>query len=188
MANPPNDPLGSASMTQRGGVAISDNDVPIQGFGLTTTKSITLSANNTTADVPVFHITGTVQILALYGVVTTVIGANHTGGLFRLNDQGAQVAITATGLTLSGLAAGTTFVKKGLAAAAAALLDNAAGRVSEPTTLETTYFSTFVAMKKTGATTDIEYEYATTDTPTSGVIQFFAQWIPLSADGRVTAV
>lgn len=177
-----------SDITQRGSLVRDDNDQAVQGFGLMTTNSIALSGNNTTVNVPVFHITGTVQILGLYGVVITVIGANHTGGLFRLNDQTAQVAITATGVTLSGLAVGTTFLKKGLAATAAALLDNAAGRVSEPTTLETMIFSPFIAMKKTAATTDIEYQYATTDTPTSGVIQFFAMWYPVSVDGRVTPV
>lgn len=175
-------------MTSRGAFPRDDNGVPITNGGLQTSNSITLTANNTTANVPVFTITGTVQITALYGVVTTVIGANHTGGLFRLNDQTATVAITASGVTLSGLAAGTIFVKKGLAAAAASLLDNAAGRVSEPTTLETLYFSPFVVVKKTGAATNIEYQYATTDTPTSGVIQFVCQWLPVSSDGRVTPI
>ena len=77
-------------------------------------------------------------------------------------------------------------MKKGLAAAALTLLTSAAGRVSEPTTLETQYFSPFVAVKKSGATTQIEYVYATTDTPTSGVIQFFVSWLPVSADGMVS--
>lgn len=161
------------------------NYVPITADGVVSVKSQTLSANNTTANTALFRITGTVEVRALYGVVTTVIGANHTAGLYRLNDQTAQVAITASGATLSGLAVGTTIVKKGLAAAALTLLDNAAGRVSEPTTLETPYFSPFVVMKKTGANTDIEYGYATTDTPTSGAIQHFLHWLPKSPDANV---
>lgn len=185
MSNPT---LDSVAITQRGSFPRDDNDQPITQLGLATTEAIIFTGNNATVNTPIFHITGAVMVNALYGVVTTVIGANHTGGLFRLNDQTAQVSITATGVTLSGLAAGTTFVKKGLAAAAASLLDNAAGRVSEPTTLETIYFSPFVAMKKTGATTDIEYQYATTDTPTSGAVTFYCSWIPISADGRVTPV
>lgn len=163
------------------------NNYPIQIGGVVSQKSQTLSGSNTTVVTPIFRITGTVSVVALYGVVTTTIGANHTAGLYRLNDQTAQVAITASGATLSGLAVGTTVVKKGLAAAALTLLDNAAGRVSEPTTLETTYFSPFVVMKKTGANTDIEYSYATTDTPTSGVIQHFLVWLPISRDAAVTA-
>lgn len=162
------------------------NRVPITTDGLVTQVSQTLSGNNTTVITAIFTITGTVEIRGLWGVVTTVIGANHTAGLYRLNDQTAQVAITASGATLSGLAAGTTIVKKGLAAAALTLLDNAAGRVSEPTTLETTFFSPFVVMKKTGALTQIEYSYATTDAPTSGVIQHFVRWLPVSADGAVS--
>lgn len=185
MSNPQ---LDSATITQRGSFPRDDNSVPITQLGLATVENITFTGNNTTVNTPLFHITGTVLVNALYGVVTTVIGANHTGGLWRLNDQTAQVAITATGATLSGLAAGTTIVKKGLAATATALLDNAAGRVSEPTTLETIYFSPFVAMKKTGAVTDIEYQYATTDTPTSGAMTFYCSWVPISSDGRVTPV
>lgn len=161
------------------------NHVPITTDGVVTAATQTLSANNTTAATPIFRITGTIEVRGLWAVVTTVIGANHTGGLYRLNDQTAQVAITATGATLSALAVGTTVVKKGLAAAALTLLDNAAGRVSEPTTLETTFFSPFVVMKKTGANTDIEYSYATTDTPTSGAIQHFLRWLPLSGDANV---
>lgn len=151
-------------------------------------KSQTLAGNNTTVNTPLFRITGTIEVVKLYAVVTTVIGANHTGGLYRLNDQTAQVAITATGATLSALAVGTTILKKGLAAAALTLLDNAAGRVSEPTTLETVVFSPFVVMKKNAANTDIEYQYATTDAPTSGVIQHFVRWRPLSADGNLVAL
>lgn len=162
------------------------NYVPITTDGVVSNKVQTLSGSNTTVNTPLFRITGAVEVRGLWGVVTTVIGANHTAGLYRLNDQTAQVAITASGATLSGLAAGTTIAKKGLAAAALTLLDNVAGRVSEPTTLETTYFSPFVVMKKIAANTDIEYGYATTDTPTSGVIQHFLRWLPLSADAAVS--
>lgn len=164
------------------------NNIILQNinYGITSTKSQTLVGNNATAVTPLFRITGTVEVRALYGVVTTTIGANHTAAFYRLNDQTAQPAITlSTGVTLSALAVGTTIVKKGLAAAALTLLDNAAGRVSEPTTLETIYFSPFIVMKKTGANTDIEYSYATTDAPTSGVIQHFLRWVPLSVDANV---
>jgi hypothetical protein len=45
----------------------------------------------------------------------------------------------------------------------------------------------FIVIKKDGANTDIEYRYSTTNTPTSGVIQFFIEYIPLSASGALTA-
>lgn len=164
------------------------NKIPITTDGLVSTNTQTLSGSNTTVNTALFRITGTIEVRGLWAVVTTVIGANHTGGLYRLNDQTAQVAITATGVTLSALAAGTTITKKGLAAAALTLLDNVAGRVSEPTTLETTYFSPFIVMKKTAANTDIEYQYATTDVPHSGVLKHFLRWLPLSSDGSVSIV
>lgn len=175
-------------MSVNGSLRIDANHKAIQVGGVVSRKS-TLSGNNTTVVTPVFSITGTVNVVALYGVVTTDLGANNTAAYWRLNDQTAQPAITlATGTTISAVKAGSTIVKKGLAAAALTLLDNSAGRVSEPTTLETTFFSPFVAMKKTAAETDIEFVYTTTDTPTTGVIQFFAVWLPVSANGAVTAL
>lgn len=163
------------------------NHVAIQVGGVVSRKSQTLSASNTTAATAIFGITGTVNITGIYGVVTTDLGVNITAAFWRLNDQTAQPAITlATGTTLSAVKAGSVIVKKGLAAAALTLLDNSAGRVSEPTTLETSFFSPFVAVKKTAAATNIEFVYTTTDTPTSGVIQHFVVWMPMSADANVT--
>lgn len=162
------------------------NYVPITTDGVVSNKSQTLSANNTTAATPLFRITGSIEVRGLWGVVTTDLGANNTAAYYRANDQTAQPAITlATGTTLSALKAGSVIVKNGLAGAAVTKLDNAAGVVSEPTTLETQYHSPFVITKKTAAATDIEFVYSTTDTPTSGVIQHFLRWLPLSADANV---
>lgn len=186
MSNPVPDQV---AITQRGSFPRDDNSVPITQLGLSSSEPITLTGNNTTVNVPIFHITGTVMVNGLWGVVTTDLGANHTAAYWRLNDQTSQVNITLnTGTTLSAIKAGSAIVKKGLAAAALSKLDNAAGVVSEPTTLETIYFSPFIAVKKTGATTDIEYTYSTTDTPTTGAITFYCSWVPISSDGRVTPV
>lgn len=164
------------------------NQTAIQTGGVVSRKSQTLSGSNTTVNTALFRITGTIQVTALYGVVTTDLGANITAAYWRLNDQTAQVNITLnTGTTLSAIKAGSVIVKKGLATAALVKLDNVAGVVSEPTTLETAYFSPFVVTKKTAANTDIEFTYTTTDTPTSGVIQHFLTWLPISADARVVS-
>lgn len=167
-----------------------NNRVPITTDGIILPSNIqTLTGSSATVAVPLFHIVGTVEIRGIWGIVTTDLGANHTAAYWRLNDQTAQVNITLnTGTTLSAVKAGSTIVKKGLAAAALVLLDNVAGRVSEPTTLETTYFSPFVAMKKTAATTDIEYLYTTSETPTTGAIQFFVRFLPVSIDGTIIAI
>jgi len=178
----------SGDLVAQGSMPISDNDQPIQGFGLQLSNSKTLGGTGTVV-VPIFHVTGTVEVLALWGVVTTVLGANNTAAYWRLNDQTAQVSITASaGTTLTTAAVGCTIVKKGLAAAALTLLDSAAGRVSEPTTLETLYFSPFVAMQKTGAIqTDIEFVYSTTDNPTTGAITFYVQYLPVGQGSKITA-
>lgn len=163
------------------------NHVPITTDGVQSSGIQTLVGNNTAGiATPIFRLTGSLEVRALWAVVTTDLGANHTAAYWRMNDQTAQPAITvATGTTLSGIKAGSMIVKKGLAAAALTKIDNAAGVISEPTTLETTYFSPFTFTKKTGANTDIEYVYSTTDAPTSGVLQHFLRWLPLSADANV---
>ncbi len=151
--------------------------------------SQTLAGNNTTVSTALFGLTGTVEVFRLWGVITTTLGSNHTAAFWRLNDQTAQIALTlATGTTLSSKVAGSVIVKKGLVGAALVLLDNVAGVVSEPTTLETDFFSSFVITKKTAAATNIEYTYTTTNTPTSGVIQHFVEYRPLSADGALTVL
>lgn len=163
------------------------NRVPITLLGVQSTKSQTLSGNNTTVVTPLFRITGSIQILALYAEVTTTLGANNTAAYYRLNDQTAQVNITLnTGTTLSAIATGSMLVKNGLAGAAITLLNNSAGRVSEPTTLETMYYSPFQVLKKTAANTDIEFVYSTTDAPTSGVLLHTICWLPISSDADVT--
>lgn len=166
------------------------NRVPITQNGTLITKTVTLTGNNTTVVTPLFRCVGSVLINALYGVVTTTLGSNHTAAYWRLNDQSAQVNITLnTGTALSSAPANSLIVKKGLNTAALALISSAAGAVSEPTTLETMYFSPFVMVDKTGAVnTDIEYVYTTTNTPTSGVIQFYCGYVPLSVDGDLTAL
>lgn len=149
-------------------------------------NSKTLNANNTTANVQLFRITGNVRFTKIYGIVTTVISSNHTAAYWRLNDQTAQVNITLnTGTTISAASVGSVLAKFGLAGAALTLKDASAGRVSEPTTLETLEWSEFTVTAKNGANTDIEYTYTTTNTPASGVIQFFVEYEPISDDGAV---
>lgn len=178
------------TLTQRGALLIDDNMKPVQwASGLTSTDAQVLTGNGTTVNVPIFGVTGQVTVLALWGVVTKVLG-NNTAAYWRLNDQSAQTNITLnTGTSLTSAAVGATLAKKGLATAALTLLSAAAGDISEPTTLETPYFSPFVAVQKTGGiTTNIEFVYTTSDTPTSGAITFYAVWYPLSQGSELLAL
>lgn len=165
------------------------NRIPITNPGFLSVSSKTLSASNATAAVPLFTVTGSVQVLGIWGVVTTTLGANNTAAYWRLNDAAAQSDITlSTGTTLTTAAVGSTLVKKGLAAAALTLLTSAQERVSEPTTLETMYFSPFVAVAKVTGTTNIEFVYTTTDTPTTGAIDFYLSWLPLTTASTITSL
>lgn len=165
-----------------------NNRVPITTDGIILPSNIQTFTTTGTVAVPIFHITGAVEIRGLWGVITTVLG-NHTAAYWRINDQAGQSDITASsGTALTSKAAGSVIVKKGLAAAALTLLDNATRIISEPTTLETIYFSPFILVKKTGAVTDIEYVYTTSENPTTGAIQFFARFLPVTTDGTLTAV
>ncbi len=154
---------------------------------ITKSDSQTLAGSNATVVTPIFRIVGSVEIYKLWAVITTALGTNHTAAYWRLNDQTAQPAITlATGTTLSAAPVGSMMVKKGLVSAALTLLSGAAGVVSEPTALETFYYTPFTVVAKNGANTDIEYVYTTTETPTSGVIQHFIEYSPRSAGATVT--
>ena len=149
----------------------------------------TLTGSGTTVHDPIWGITGTVRIRKLYGVVTTSLGLHQTAVSYRLNDQTAVLPITsAAGTTISAAVAGSSVAKLGLAAAAIIYNNNATGLLVEPTTLETLDFSEFVVVKKTAAATNIEFNYTTTDTPTSGAIQHFVEYEALSADGAIVAL
>lgn len=164
------------------------NRVPITTDGLIATDSQTFIGNNTTTDLPIFTIAGSVEIRAIWAIVTTVLG-NHTAAYFRVNDGTNTPAITvSSGVSLTSEAVGSMIVKKGLAAAALVALSSAAAVVSEPTTLETTYFSPFIINPNNTATSNIEYVYTTTDAPTTGAMTFYIRWLPLSSTSNVTSL
>lgn len=157
--------------------------------GCLSTNSKILTGNNATVAIPLFTVAGAVEIKGVWAVITTVLGTNHTASAFRLNDSSVQSDITlSTGTDISAAPVGSIIAKKGLAAAALTLIKSDQERVSEPTTLETTFFSPFVVNAKNAVTTNIEYVYATTDAPTTGALQFFVRWLPLSVGAQITAL
>ena len=185
MSNPPAPP----PLVGIGSQFIDDNDKPVAGPGVFIQNSKTLVGTGAATVVPIFTVTGSVQILAIWGVVTTVLGANNTAAYWRLNDATAQSNITVnTGTTLTAAPVGSVIVKKDLASAALTLLSSSQERVSEPTTLETSYFSPFVVVAKTAVTTNIEFVYSTTDNPTTGAITFWCQYLPIGAGSRLVTV
>jgi hypothetical protein len=164
------------------------NRFPITTDGIVTSKSLTTNATNTTVNPPIFTVTGVVEVRALWGVVTTTLGSNQTAAYWRLNDQTAQVAISlATGTTMSNSDVGSIIQRTGVAATALTLSTSAAGRVTDTTSVKLQLWSPFTLVKKLNAVTQIEYVYTTNQSPTTGAIQFFCRWLPLSADGSIDA-
>jgi len=162
------------------------NRIPITQNGLMVTKDITFTTDGTVVKA-LFTVTGSVLVNALYGVVTTDLGSNHTAASFRTNDQTAQVYLTAVGgTTLSSIKAGSMIIKDKLVAVAVTKIDNAAGAVNESATAGIPIFSPVIITKKTGALTQIEYRYITNNT-SLGAMTIFCGFIPLSADGAVEA-
>lgn len=164
------------------------NHVPINTPGITSTSQATLIVNNTTGSNLLFGITGSIQVLQLYGVVTTVLSSNITAAFYRLNDQTAQPAISlATGTTLSNATVGSVIARKALAATALTFIDASAARITESSAVNLGFFSPFVLTQKTaGVQTDVEFRYTTTNAPATGVIQFYMTWLPISSDGAVS--
>jgi hypothetical protein len=171
-------------------IDLDGNGRPIYGDApFRVKKRLVLTASNTSATVPIFTIVGAVSIFRLWGIVTTDLGANHTAAFWRLNDQTAQVLISAAaGTTLSAIKAGSLIVKAAAVTSALSKLDNVAGIILEPSALKYVPFAPFIAVKKTAALTQLEYCYTTTDTPTTGAIDFYIAWYPLSSDGKIIAV
>lgn len=164
------------------------NSVPITTDGLVTTDTQVLSANNTTAAVPLFTVTGNIECRGLWGIVTTTLSSAITVAFWRLNDQTATTALTvATGSTLSGIVAGSQISKIGLVATAMRSENATANHVNEVTS-NLNVLSPFLITAKAGALNQIEFVYTTTNAPATGAIQFFLRWLPLSLDANVVPV
>lgn len=176
--------------TVPGAFARDENHVPITFPGLLVSKTLTTNASNTTSVNPIFTITGQVQVIQLYGIVTTTLGANQTAAYWRLNDQTAQVNISLnTGTTVSNAAVGSIIARRSIASVAIALANASAGAIQDPVaaTAPAVFMPFNLVQKVGGVLTQIEYVYTTTTTPTSGEITFYCGWIPLTEGSSVTA-
>lgn len=166
------------------------NRVPIQN-GLLLTKELTLSANNTTANVPIFTVTGAVEFIGIWGIVTTALSSAITAAYLQINDQTSTPDITlATGTTLSSFAVGSLITRRSLVSVAVTGTNSSAGAVVDPIAATApSFFMPFAVVQKAGGIlTQIEFVYTTTNTPASGAIKWYARWFPLSDDGNVAAV
>lgn len=152
----------------------------------------TLTASNTTATLNIFQLTGSVRILQLYGVVTGTIGANHTASAFGLTDGTNQVPIaTAAATPLSAAPTDSIVLVDGIKPGASP--DPAVVIVANLPALGmqasgAPIFQPFEVVQHSGTATYIGYQFATTDTPTSGQITFFVVYERISGDGALVPV
>ncbi len=167
------------------------NWVPVTYYGFSSNKVQTLSGNNTTVATPLFRVTGSVIVRALYGIVTTALGSNITAAHWRTNDQTATLPISAAaGTTLSSFTAGSMLTRKSIVSVALTGDNSSAAKVVDPVAATATdVFMPFEVVQKTGGiSTDIEFVYTTTNTPTSGVIVHYLGWLPLTSSSSVTVL
>ena len=184
-----NDVVGGAQIALPASPSVnSQHDYLRRSGGIKVTKTITINGDDETADVDCFILTGSVEVLAIYGEIATATVLNScTDVNFNLNDATATVQLTkATDPVLSDLAVGTMFVKNAAAASALAVADNVAGALTE-TAAGVGPFQPFVITKKTGATTKVRLTYTTAGDAQDATFTITAVYIPLSSDGALVA-
>lgn len=174
--------IGKFTMVDSGGNAVTP---------ATVSKGHTFVGNNTAGiQVPLFTVSGVVEVFRIFAVVTTTFGSNHTAAYLQLNDGAATPDITlATGTTMSNAGVGSLIFRRSLVSVALVLANSTAAVVSDPVAATAPgMFMPFIVTGKVAATTTIEYVYSTTNTPTTGAATFYVQYRPLSAGASITAV
>ncbi len=150
----------------------------------------TLVGNNTTVNVPIFRIVGVIEVYYLWAKVTTVLGSNLTACKFDLFDQTTSVAIASAGVTLSSLAVNSIFYVTSVGATSI----NSQSAATNPPLPRGSQASPqgpgggMDIGSKVGANTDVRFIYTTTNTPTSGVIEFYLCWRNIDKTSTVTAL
>ena len=148
-------------------------------------KLDTLVADNTTASVNLFEITGSVMINYIYGTVETVLSSDIDDVNLNLYDGTNTVQVTkSTTLDIDAAPVGSFLHKIADADENIGYLASDQVRIYE----DDTKFGVdrqVIVNAKNGATTYLRFTYTTTDSPASGVIDWHIHWQPLSDDGYV---
>lgn len=165
------------------------NRVPYTRFGAIAKTTLNLTGNNETVTSPLFRIYGSVEIVRLYGIVTATIGAATATTSWTLSDSdGSSTAISgAAGTDISDRAPGTLLIRRGLSANVLVIGAASTASVTDVGGAGNKYISSLlVGIEKTGNVASyLNFVYATTSTPTSGAIDFYCGWVPLSAGSRL---
>jgi hypothetical protein len=160
----------------------------IRAGGKHITKTITLSANNTSANVNVFQVTGACLVKNFHGEISTKTTlTNCTSVYFDLWDGTTSVPITkTTGGTMSGYNVGAFFIKDADVSSALTILNNDQGRIKEATTGNRAA-TEFLTIQKTETNTYIRFNYTTTDAPIAATVKIDCAWLDIDS-GTIIAV
>lgn len=149
--------------------------------------TITLDANNTSANVNCFELTGPMKFDSIHATILTADTlTNCTNVYFDLWDGSASTVLTkVTGAALSGEGVGTFMVKTAIAATALSVMTTSAGNLLEVSGQKVS--QEFHLMAKSGATNYIRFNYTTTDTPIDATIEVHVHYSSIDS-GTITAV
>jgi len=169
----------------------SSNDAEgaiIRAGGKHVDKTITLSANNTSANVNVFLVTGVCKVFDVHGeiIVKTTL-TNCTNVYFDLWDGTVSVPLTkTTTASMSGFNVGAFFIKDADVTTALTILNNNQCRINEAA-VGAKEGAPFITIAKTGVATYIRFNYTTTDAPINAEVKIDLTWADIDS-GIVTAV
>lgn len=151
-------------------------------------KSHTIDGNGAQND-NIFTVSGVVEIVAIWGVCTSVTDATTCGTCyFDLYDGTAPLEITDNGGTnLAGITVGSLISRTAAATTALTLTSSAAGALIDGAAAGKTLFFPIVLVQKNAVTTYIRFNF-TGDANTNISMNFYVKYIPLSASGGVTSV
>jgi hypothetical protein len=149
-------------------------------------KEITLSANNTSANVNVFQVSGSVCVGHIYGEITAATTlTNCTSVGFDAYDGTNTIALDNGGAALSGYGVGTFISKTQANTQDLTVHDNSQVRVTE--IADKKPCQPFVITQKTGTNTYIRFNYTTTDAPINATLKFYI-WYHKIDGGSIVAV
>jgi len=146
-----------------------------------------MSASNTTDIINLFRVYGNCEVRRIYGVVTTVNGNATSAGL-RLTDGTTTVAITTVALDMSNSPVGSLLLKRALLSNPLLLGSSATSTILDPGAATNKYMTTPTVVNESDVgITYIVFSYATTDTPTTGAVDWYCWWQPLSVGSYIEA-
>lgn len=152
--------------------------------GTISTKLITLTGSGGIANNIVFTVTETIEVFKLQGFVSTALQNCGTASLgFFDGSVTTDITQPTPGATLTNFVANSWVGVTGTAGAALTVKNANAGYVFSPTT--NILLQPLILGQKSGATSTVEFTYTTSNTPTSGAIQFEMWWRPLTTNAAV---